>query len=290
MKYIFSALAASLLLFSGCKNMGTEAVDLHFNLQPGTQYQYVIESKQTIDIEMMGTPIKTNQDMMMAATYKVEAADGNNKKLTVNYDRITMKSATPGGEAEYDSQDPAKQDSLFSSIGRMINVPFSMVINPQGDIVSVAGVQQAVGQGMDSNMQAMMQSQFSDSNIRSMMQQSLNVYPDRPVKVGDEWQRSFSMAVGFMNMNINNTYKLLSVENGIAHIDIKAQITTKPGGASGLEMQLTGVQTGTMDIEVATGLIVDSKIKQQLSGQMNNSGIQVPMTSDADIHTTGKKK
>jgi hypothetical protein len=55
-------------------------------------------------------------------------------------------------------------------------------------------------------------------------------------------------------------------------------------------MELKGDQKGTMDVEVATGLVTDGKMKQTLKGEMSAASMKVPISVTSDIHIAGKKK
>ncbi len=127
-----------------------------------------------------------------------------------------------------------------------------------------------------------------------MMQQSLNIFPDHPVKPGDTWKKSYTMSMGVMGMTIDNEFKLTSVSGNTAHLDVNAKI--KGGGAStdpemkNMTINLNGDQKGTMDVEVATGLVTDSKLKQSIKGDISMMGMKMPMNINSDIHLSAKKR
>jgi hypothetical protein len=142
-------------------------------------------------------------------------------------------------------------------------------------------------------MRKQMASTFNDSMVRSLMQQSLNIFPDHPVRPGDTWKKEYNLNMGMMNMKMENEFKLKDVSGNTAHLDINSKIT---GGGAGsgetknMNINLSGDQKGTMDVEVATGLVTDSKIKQNIKGDMSMMGMKVPMIISQDIHLTAKKK
>jgi hypothetical protein len=132
---------------------------------------------------------------------------------------------------------------------------------------------------------------FNDSAIRSMMQQSFNIYPDKAITPGDTWEKKFTMT-SMINMEMDNKYKLVSVNNGVAHLEVNSTITGKPGNnpaMAQMKIEMKGTQTGTMDVEVGTGLITDSKLKQNMKGKMSMMGMEIPMEISSDIHIAGKK-
>lgn len=311
MKKSLLLLSAGLLTLGtlpGCKNSGSsagsgEAVTLKFNFQPGSKFQYIMDTKQTISQSMDGMSMTINQDMIMESTYDVAAADGGNKKLTVTYDRMYMKTGMPTKSMEYDSKDPAKQAPELKSMGAMIGKPFSMTVTESGEITRIDGLSDMLNGMVDSTdpnaaaARQQMASMFNDTSIRSMMQQSMYIYPDKPVKPGDTWNRKMKMNMVVFAMTLDNTFKLISVNDGKAHIEMDSKITGEAVNnpqMAGMQMELNGTQKGTMDVEVSTGMIADSKLKQEIKGKMamkqGDQNIDIPMEIKSDIHITGQKK
>ena len=124
-----------------------------------------------------------------------------------------------------------------------------------------------------------------------MMEQSLNVYPDVPVRPGDTWQRTYATNIGFMDMKVVSNYKLISVANGTAHISVDATITSAPAGnpqQQEMHLEMKGSQTGTMDIDIVTGLILESRFGQDVSGTIRIPGVEIPVKLRSDTRILGK--
>jgi len=292
-KTILAVTVLAMAALQSCKH--GEPVNLKFNFQPGTKYQYVTETKQVI--KQVSQNMTMNQDMTMSTVYEVTNAEGDNKKISVMYDQLAVKSSNGATTVEYDSKDPGKQDQNLKYMNGMLNKPFSMTVNDKGEIVQLSGVKEMIAGIADSsnpNMEMVkeqMNQTFNDSTIRSMMQQSFYVYPDNAIAPGDSWERQFSMT-GMINMQMNNKFKLVSVSNGIAHIEVNSKIVGTAGNNPAMKqmkMELNGTQTGTMDVEVSSGLITDSKMKQNMKGKMSMMGMEIPMEISSDVHITGKK-
>lgn len=290
-----AALAIGSLLYASCK--GDEPVNLKLNLKPGTQYLYTMDMK--MNQETMGQ--KMDNNMLMESTYDVAAGQGTDRRITVTYDRIAMEVKSPMGNMAYDSKDPAKGDPKLAMMNGMLNKPFIMEVSEQGEIKKVEGLQEIVNAMGDSTtdegaqMRTQMAQTFNDTAIKSMMQQSLNIFPDHPVKKGDTWKKSYTMNMGFMSMTVDNTFKLASVDGGKAHIDVNSTIKggAGSGGAemmNGMSINLNGDQKGTMDVDVETGLVTESKLKQTIKGEVSGQGMKIPMNITVDNHLTAKKK
>ena len=145
-------------------------------------------------------------------------------------------------------------------------------------------------------MRQQMAQSFNDTAIKSLMQQSLNIFPDHPVRPGDTWKKTYNMNVSMMNMAIDNEFKLVSVKGNVAQLETHAKIKGG-GGTMGPEMKnmkidLSGDQKGTMDVEVSTGLVTDSKTTQTIKGDISSEAmkVKVPISIVSDIHLSARKK
>ena len=295
MKKLLALVIPVVLLAAACNDAPKKeaATTLSFKFPPGAVYAYLMDSHQTIEQEMMGKTSTITQSMQMLSTYHVEKADGNKRKLTVVYDRFYIKSASSGSEMEYDSADSSKQPKELSQIASIVNHPFSLVVSEKGEIISVNPTAGA-GSPPDSSAKDMAaETPLNDSTIRRMMEQSLNIYPTTPVKAGDSWERKYTTNMGFMDMAVNSTYKLVSVSNDVAHIEITATIRSIPSSnpqMKGMDIEMNGTQNGSMDIDVKSGLIQESKFTQDVSGKMKIPGAEIPMKLTSETRIIGKMK
>lgn len=126
-----------------------------------------------------------------------------------------------------------------------------------------------------------------------MMEQSLNVYPEKPIRIGDTWQRSYISNMGFMEMEMVSTYKLVSVSDDVAHIEINANIKSKPGSTQQtkeMAMEMYGTQQGSMDMDIITGLIKESRLTQSVTGKISVQGLEIPMKLTSTTRIIGKKR
>jgi hypothetical protein len=88
-------------------------------------------------------------------------------------------------------------------------------------------------------------------------------------------------------MKLENTYTLKSAEDGIAHIALMANIFPEFADQT---MAFRGIQNGTMDVDIESGLILNSKISQQLKGTIIIGGKQQPVDASSEITIFGNKQ
>jgi hypothetical protein len=238
--------------------------------------------------QVNGKTLSIKQEMKLLCTYRVTGATNNQKNTTVTYTRITMSSGNGYNSNSFDSNDSTNLDSLYVPIASMINKPFNLIISDKG----LASAQQLYEtQPADSTDSAdsiaTVVTSFGDSSLRKMMTPCLNFYPPNPVKIGDSWKRNYTASSGFIHMKLENTYTLKSVEDGIAHIAMTANITPEFAGQN---MAFRGIQNGTMDVDIESGLILNSKISQQLKGTILIGDKQQPVDASSEITIFGNKQ
>ncbi|HXS36099.1 MAG TPA: DUF6263 family protein [Flavipsychrobacter sp.] len=275
-------------LLQGCNN---GPATLKFNPGPGAKYKYIFTTHQVIEPEGLGASVTINQDLTMEYSYLILPDSANYKRVKVTYDRIAIKSGNSMMSMEYDSNDSTKQkDSVFRNMSQFLNRSFTLTLNGNGEIVRSENLQ-AITSAADSTMAAAgaqgFDPQVSDSSMRTMMLQTLNVYPSRPVKKGDSWKHTYNTSMGFMNMTFDNTYKLVSISDNIAHIEINSNIGANK--SKGGQMEIRGLQTGDLDMDVTTGMVLGSKCNQEIKGSMQAFGKVIPLNVTSETHITEKE-
>jgi len=289
-KVCFFAFILSIALFESCDdgvktNEISGPVNIKFNFYADSVYRYSIKNNIALTQEIdKDNSITINQNMTMASSYSVVSLAPEGKNVSVTYERITMSSGNQLFSLDYDSENDNGTDPMYEDLRNLIDKTFKMTVSEKGDIVSSEPV--IVGQGTTNSAY-----NFNDSSIRKIMLHILQVYPGRDVQPGDIWERTYLTSVGFANVRVKNKYQLVSVIDGIAHIELQGRVTSeKNEQAQNSNMTLNGVQTGSLDIAVNSGLVEHGKILQTLSGDMNITGANTPVTVESNIYIMGVTK
>lgn len=87
-------------------------------------------------------------------------------------------------------------------------------------------------------------------------------------------------------MKLENTYKLKSIDEGIAHIELEGQIRPEDTTQA---MVFSGVQSGGIDIDIKTGLITIARITQHLNGKITAAGKTNEVSATSEINLIGNK-
>ncbi len=289
MKKLLPGLAAA-LLFAGCQPDGP--IQLGFQLPEGKTVRYTTEAQQTIDQTVMGQTLSVKQSTGFDMLYKVTAVNGNSRDVDVTYDRVRLSTNATGKELKWDSRDTAGNDPAFAVMGAMTGKSFQITVARDGQIERVTGFTELlnglIGDPTDPTaalMRQQLEPLFSDAAVRQTLEQNTHIYPDQPVKKGDTWERTMTSSMGPIVLTIHNTYRLEKATSTHATVSVKGDITGATGATpvEGMQVHLKGTQTGTLNMEIATGMVEKMNYTQNIDGAMEIQNMKVPMK----IQTTG---
>lgn len=279
-----------LVVLTACNDVVDEpveqgAVKLAFNFAKDSTYRYSIKNNIAINQQIdEDNTITINQNMTLVSDYKVLAYTSDKRTVAVTYERITMSSGNQAFSIDYDSENDNGTEAMYEDLRNLIDKTFKMTVSARGEILSAEPVIQSRADGQGAY-------HFDDSSIRKIMMHALEVYPDRDVSSGDVWENTYTTSVGFANVTVKNRYRLLSVDNEQAHIELQGRLSTDmTEQAQNSSMTLNGIQSGTFDMVLSSGLIQSAKIKQELSGEMDITGTNTPVTVESDIYIMGVVK
>jgi hypothetical protein len=271
----------------------TEKTQYRLKLEAGKQYYM-----QTIIDQQISNPTSSQEEtavitMGTGAQLDVRNIDANgNAQVTYTYKwiKIGVKTGTEG--KVYDS---SKKDSTVPKelqwFAPLLEESFSLKISPEARISEIkdlekvrSNVRQKLPQGSMQELAMNSLNQWLDEQtIRESIENSMAIYPDRPVGVGDSWSRNVTYSSGSA-MIFENKWTLKERKNGVAVIEVASTIKPNPQakpaemGSPGMtsSSEFTGNQQGLIEIQESTGLIINSKINQQMSGKTTITRPGVP--------------
>lgn len=285
---------AAVAVIPSCKSgSSSEGIDLKLNFKVGDKYLYTTQINQNIGL-MQG--ISMNQNMVMEMLYGCKADNAGTKDLEITYDHIEISMTSPMGEMKYDSKAPKQGANGMNMMDSLIGKSFILSVAPNGEILKVSGLDAIIASFSTNNPteQESVKSQLSDTAIRMMMQNSFDMYPGHKVKVGDTWNKKQQMTVSGININMENTYTLKSVEDGKATLTVSSDLNlpqTNMGTDSlQTQMELKGKQDGTIELDIATGQVINSKIISDIKGKMVMQNAPEDINIKSTISVTSKKQ
>lgn len=133
----------------------------------------------------------------------------------------------------------------------------------------------------------------SEKKITQMMNAIQNKikFPEKPLHVGDTFTQEMPVSIpitqGEGNTNINATYKLVSIENGLANFDV-VQNANIQLNVKGVTLKITGAGTGKLVYSIKNSFPLDYKTTLNLAvdGNISNTIIKGTVTMDGDYKYT----
>jgi hypothetical protein len=287
--------AIIVFFFSSC----SDSYNLQFNPVAGSRYEVrmTTNSVTSQDLGAQKMEIKTLTELIML--YEVQ--NGSNTNDSTKIIKVTFKSMknTQGSNGQSfvtDTNNPDTSNPASRMMNAMMGAEFIVTINKQGDVKNITGkdalvsrIVEAAGVNdsmMQEQMVAGIQNFMSDEILKNMMEQSFKIFPATKVKKGDTWKSNMVITKP-MPMNIQTTFKLKEVKGKEAIIDLSSIVSPGTGGMQmmgiNVETELGGSQTGSMQVDIETGMALSTDISQNISGKMKAMGEEMPMTIQSVI-------
>ncbi len=284
---------------------GAAAVQLQWRLAEGKTYYQKTVVDQQITQTVEGKQRKVEQGT--GTGLKLEVLDVNaqgHMRIRYTYLWTRFKQAHTEARLDFDSARrsavvPAGAEGFAALLGES----YVITLTPAGKILDVNGVEQLkeavlrkLPAGADAGPLAAAVATYMDKDsLRQMIEVGMAIYPDRPVSPGDSWTKDLSMAIAFPVI-IQSKWTLQKVERGVATIALTSTVRSDPSGPPRdtggrmLSCSLSGTHEGTLHVAEATGLLIASKERQQLKGEITiapSAGAPpttvLPMTMDTRV-------
>lgn len=251
---------------------------LRLSLNQGEVMNERLEATIQMVIGEGSRAIEMSVGAVMGMRYEVKGIDSvGNYAMTMSYTKVGMKTSVPsrGMTIEGSSDDESGNES--SAVCRLlIDKPFHMTIAPNGALVDVdtramrEALERETLAGANPQAAEAMKAQIADSfgeeSIRYNLSMTSAVFPDRPVSVGDSWERKASVVQNKMPMDISIRYTL--VEANV--VELTGDIIVNGNGA-----ELTGTMEGRIELNPVTRWNKSVEILMSVKGSIKGSAISM---------------
>lgn len=286
--FVLIALISASLMVLGCSsskdgsaaNMGKSPANsalLQYNPAVGQSGKMVVTMDMDIAMEVMGQAMNTTQTIEMASNMKVAENTSETVKTTLSYEYFAMAMDIPMmGKMEYDSRSENNEGMLAESLGAV----FGELMEEEMTMVQAHTGQTLRIEGMESL--ADLQQGNGNFNMNSLL--SMSQFPEKPVAVGDTWNKRIDDES--MPMAFDATYTLKKISDGKVYIDIDSDVTSNPNFEADEEAgtsEVTGKQTGTMIYEEGTMWFLEGIMNQDFDMTANQMGMEIPMKMKTNI-------
>ncbi|MDR1562609.1 MAG: DUF6263 family protein [Dysgonamonadaceae bacterium] len=275
----------TMIIFAATSNV-TAQIKLTLNPKVGTSYEMNAEVKSTINTLIGNSKIPidvtTTQTYMMTVIGKT--SEGT--KLNFIYKRFTVGISGMMMNLSFDSESKTEptteiDKTLSAIINPIIDKTFSIVIDTDGKIVSLTGMD-AVIKSMESSSAAnpalapvtgMIKQLFSDETMKQTFFQYFSYCNSNVIKTGDTWQKDNTVNISGIKGKIKSNYTLKSVTGTTAKIEANSNIDFD------MKSQGIGTATGTqielIEVNTETGVPIMQNIEQNITHSSNNTNIEI---------------
>lgn len=266
-------------------------IKLSFNPAKGSRYDYLYQTEQTTLIEVQGQNIQMGMSMYVAYDMVTKEKSKDGFILEAKYTDLGISMLSDKVSLQYDSKKPeadtTQQSRLFGKIlSAMLNKPFSIHFLNDGSVTSVSGMD-AISEGMHQaagdqpELAGIFQEAFSETSMKNIFEQSFKFYPSSPIRVGDHWTVDMAFPAFGMDIRMKNNYTLQSVEKKIAQIRLTSDFDFS--SVNGQGMNMSGIQSGEMKVDVKTGVPLSATLTQQIKGTQEIQGNNVKMSTESTV-------
>lgn len=283
---IITGIFSILLIFSACTNNSKDGYLLKMRLAKGDTFINNIKMDMDMAISMMGMDQKMKMMMDIGSHFQVLDSTNSGQQLKLTYTNMKMKMdlgmKMPG----------ANTDSIMDATSKNA-VGKSIIITVKDNIVTnVSGMDSLAFTNSTTESRAAVEKMFTRENMNQTFGMMFNMYPDKPVKVGDSWEKINEVELGMMKMKIKTTYTLSGVKDGLAELTMNGTIDSNGSMTQqGMDMKIDmgGTQKGRMTVKLATGYIYKGDYDMDITASMNAMGQKIPMTLKGKYTITGNQ-
>jgi hypothetical protein len=112
------------------------------------------------------------------------------------------------------------------------------------------------------------------------------------IKIGDTW-KMHSQEKGQIALNVSSDYKLKDINDGVAEVESKGEMTSDKGEVNmmgtSVKGDLQGKQDGEYEIDTKTGMLLKNKVNAKIEGSFQMAGKDIPVIIKTIVNMNGKK-
>lgn len=260
---------------------------LALNLEKGKSYDY--EMVWDLTQSFMGQEIPVS----MGTFYSVHVQDEADKvrTMTVTHRKVNMQMKMMGMEISIDSDkdkpgeadfEKAPVEALKKIFTGIVGRSFSLKVDENGKIIEVSGFTEMMEDMLKSlNLpeealetgRAALNDQYDEENIKSQFEQVFSFFPNKEVKEGDSWEKTFITGGKKMPARHSSIYKVKSVDGD--HVLLYVTTLIEPAAD---EFVINGSQNGHLLVDSKTGLVLKAEFEQEMEAEAMGMKMQITGT------------
>ncbi|MFA7615745.1 MAG: DUF6263 family protein [Moheibacter sp.] len=265
---------------SALKKNEDESYTFRYNLKNGETYPFKLVVNSNQSLTSNGKTIKVHSSRTVIFDYRVEKVQNNQFTINATFKKFAESSDSPMGQLSYDTDKakPAdKEVSISWSIYKAITGQnFNMVMNNKGKVISVTGLDKIIANVMtkikgdfnaeeQKQIKELLDYSLSKESITSQFEESLNIFPDKSMKVGEKWEDTQNISEGPIKgqNRVTRTFKEIKDGKAIIVVDGVQEVSgtnVEPNSGITAAMKNKATTNGQVDLDYETGWIKSGKI------------------------------
>jgi hypothetical protein len=283
----------------------TKTYKLQVKPVPGSNYHYDVINETEMSLEVDEKKIKNINKSDIGINYKISKDSLDDLLFTLQFDRIHIYTKNNDKIKEMDANSGAMSiDPVEKMLAILKETTLQSTISPTGETKIITGFKEigdkiiAAFPGTDENTKLGIRSQLNktigEALVKKNMDQQFKIFPDSPVHIGDTWKLA-TKEEGEISYAITNIFTLKAINNDIAIIESHGTVTTEnvTSNIAGLNnnavSDLKGEQEGEYEMETKTGMIINSRIKANVTGTIHVMSRTIPIKIKSSVKMNGQK-
>jgi len=258
-----------------------DAVSLKWTLKEGDTFFAKGVTNMDMSMGVMGQNIDLKMKITAVQRFKVTSVKSGATTIEMTMLDMQMDAAgIPGGVPG------------VGGLGeRVKGATITATLNDEMRVTKLTGYEKFLDKiaGDDEAMRKQLQAQLSEGAVSQMISQVFSFGPDKPVKVGDTWNRDEKVPAGGFEATVKQKFKLDSVTGGVAKIGLTGDMVFKAGGGipglpPGVKVDKFDMKAdkfaGTLLFDTKTGRLTENKQDMNMNGAITLSanGQTIDMT------------
>jgi Family of unknown function (DUF6263) len=274
-------------------------------LKKGDKYYYTLKASIATNLEINEKKIETNNETEVGLRYEVVNDSANTFLLKITYDKLHLHlNKTDTEDQDFDANNAAEtQDPMDKLLSDIKGGSLLILLNDKGDVLRATGSQEI----MDKIMKPMATESLEAKKkvgdfvtkltgqafINENMKDGFKILPAGGVKEGDSWNKKSTQSAE-LTFDVNSTYTLSSLDDGIAEITVEGAIDNLKDAKTrfmgyDVTTNLSGSQSGKFKADISSGLVIYSKTNTSISGEIQLLQRNVPVTIKVKKEAQAKK-
>ena len=251
-----------LLILIGLSSLSVKAqkeVTVRLNPKAGVTYNTTIKNTMMNLMEVQGQNMTSTQSIENKCSFKTKSIDKNGITFEGQNDAIKLSISQMGMMLTYDSEHPEKTSPMLAGqvdeLADDLKKPYTIMYDVLGHHI-----------------------ESEEDPETSQISSAIIELPEEPLKVGSTWTNTKKQEINGTAINATLNYTVTKISKKSVEVDVNGTVEGS--------YDTSGTYEGTASIDVRTGLIIKSTIKQNISMTLSEQGMTIPMTMNGTTTVT----